>query len=117
MRLRHASVRILDNVQLDSTAYVIRVKEIEAGTGHIFQVCSWAMTRWAGRCSCPASTCSRPTFGLPAPGIDASLRDEASFAGYTVRRTAATVLSTHLTGCDQGHMAELLLPTSRFRSS
>ncbi|CAA9337787.1 MAG: Flagellar biosynthesis protein FlhA [uncultured Microvirga sp.] len=101
------SVRILDNVQLDSTAYVIRVKEIEAGTGHIFPGLFMAMDPMGGQVQLPGQHLLEPTFGLPATWIDASLRDEASMRGYTVV-DAATVLSTHLTEVIKGHMAELL---------
>jgi flagellar biosynthesis protein FlhA len=101
------SVRILDNVQLDSNAYVIRVKEIEAGEGRIFPGLFMAMDPMGGQVQLPGQHMLEPTFGLPATWIDGGLRDQATLRGYTVV-DAATVLTTHLTEVIKAHMAELL---------
>ncbi len=89
------SVRILDNVQLDANTYVVRVKEIEAGTGQVFPGQFMAMDPMGGQVQLPGQHLMEPTFGLPATWVDASLRDEAQLKGYTVV-DAATVVSTHL---------------------
>ena len=101
------SVRILDNVQLDANAYVVRVKEIEAGTGQIFPGQFMAMDPMGGQVQLPGQHMMEPTFGLPATWIDASLRDQAQLKGYTVV-DAATVVSTHLTEIIKNHVSELL---------
>ena len=101
------SVRILDNVQLDANAYVVRVKEIEAGTGKIFPGQFMAMDPMGGQVQLPGQHMLEPTFGLPATWIDASLRDQAQLKGYTVV-DAATVVSTHLTEVIKAHVSELL---------
>ncbi|WP_298962823.1 flagellar biosynthesis protein FlhA [uncultured Methylobacterium sp.] len=101
------SVRILDNVQLDANAYVIRVKEIEAGTGQIFPGQFMAMDPMGGQVQLPGQHMLEPTFGLPATWIDAALRDQAQLRGYTVV-DAATVVSTHLTEVIKAHVSELL---------
>ncbi|GJD31564.1 Flagellar biosynthesis protein FlhA [Methylobacterium adhaesivum] len=101
------SVRILDNVQLDANAYVVRVKEIEAGTGQIFPGLYMAMDPMGGQVQLPGQHMMEPTFGLPATWIDASLRDQAQLKGYTVV-DAATVVSTHLTEIIKAHVSELL---------
>ncbi|MEA1832192.1 flagellar biosynthesis protein FlhA [Methylobacterium durans] len=101
------SVRILDNVQLDANAYMIRVKEIEAGTGQIFPGQFMAMDPMGGQVQLPGQHMLEPTFGLPATWIDASLRDQAQLKGYTVV-DAATVVSTHLTEIIKAHVSELL---------
>ncbi|ACL58522.1 flagellar biosynthesis protein FlhA [Methylobacterium nodulans] len=101
------SVRILDNVQLDANTYIIRVKEIEAGTGQIFPGQYMAMDPMGGQVQLPGQHLLEPTFGLPATWIDASLRDQAQLRGYTVV-DAATVVSTHLTEVIKAHVAELL---------
>jgi flagellar biosynthesis protein FlhA len=101
------SVRILDNVQLDAHAYVVRVKEIEAGTGKIFPGQFMAMDPMGGQVQLPGQHMLEPTFGLPATWIDASLRDDAQLRGYTVV-DAATVVSTHLTEVIKAHVSELL---------
>jgi flagellar biosynthesis protein FlhA len=101
------SVRILDNVQLDSNSYVVRVKEIEAGTGQIYPGQYMAMDPMGGQVQLPGQHMLEPTFGLPATWIDNSLRDEAQLRGYTVV-DAATVLSTHLTEIIKANMPDLL---------
>ena len=101
------SVRILDNVQLDANSYVVRVKEIEAGTGQIFPGQFMAMDPMGGQVQLPGQHMMEPTFGLPATWIDASLRDQAQLKGYTVV-DAATVVSTHLTEIIKAHVSELL---------
>lgn len=101
------SVRILDNVQLEANAYVVRVKEIEAGTGKIFPGQFMAMDPMGGQVQLPGQHMLEPTFGLPATWIDAGLRDQAQLKGYTVV-DAATVVSTHLTEIIKAHVSELL---------
>ena len=101
------AVRILDNVLLDANTYVIRVKEVEAGTGRVFPGLFMAMDPLGGQVQLPGQHMLEPTFGLPATWIDAALQDEAQLRGYTVV-DAATVLSTHLTEVIKGHTAELL---------
>ena len=101
------SVRILDNVQLDANAYVIRIKEIEAGAGQVYAGQFMAMDPMGGQVQLPGQHMLEPTFGLPATWIDGSLRDEAQLRGYTVV-DAATVISTHLTEIVKANMPELL---------
>src|ERR1700742_4963663 len=101
------AVRILDNVQLDSNAYVIRVKEVEAGSGKIWAGQFMVMDPSGGQVQLPGTHTTEPTFGLPATWVDASLKEEAAMRGYTVV-DAATVLSTHLTELLKTNMSELL---------
>ena len=101
------SVRILDNVQLDSTTYVIKVKEVEAGTGKVQPGSHMVMDPTGKQVDLPGLHTVEPTFGLPATWVDESLREEASLRGYTVV-DAATVLSTHLAEVLKGNMADLL---------
>lgn len=101
------SVRILDNVQLDANTYIVRVKEIDAGTGRIYPNQFMAMDPMGGQVQLPGQHMLEPTFGLPASWIDASLRDEAQLRGYTVV-DASTVISTHLTEVIKAYTPELL---------
>lgn len=101
------SVRILDNVQLDSNSYIVRVKEIDAGAGQVYPGQFMAMDPMGGQVQLPGQHMLEPTFGLPATWVDASLRDEAQLRGYTVV-DAATVLSTHLTEVIKANMPDLL---------
>jgi flagellar biosynthesis protein FlhA len=101
------AVRILDNVQLDANSYVIKIKEVEAGSGKIWPGQYMVMDPAGGQVDMPGTHTSEPTFGLPATWIDAALKEEASMKGYTVV-DAATVMSTHLTELLKTNMSELL---------
>jgi flagellar biosynthesis protein FlhA len=101
------SVRLLDNVQLDSNQYIIRVKEVEAGAGRVFPNAVMVMDPAGGQVDLPGQHTMEPTFGLPATWIETALRDEAQLRGYTVV-DAATVISTHLTEVLKGNMHDLL---------
>jgi flagellar biosynthesis protein FlhA len=101
------AVRILDNVQLESNAYAIKIKEIEAGTGKVWPGQFMVMDPAGGQVQLPGLHTNEPTFGLPATWIEAALREEAAIKGYTVV-DAATVLATHLTELIKGSISELL---------
>ncbi len=101
------SVRILDNVQLAPDAYVIRVREMDAGEGKLRIGALLAMDPSGAGVALPGDPVKEPAFGLDAMWIDDRMREEASFRGYTVV-DPATVLSTHLTEIMKEHMAELL---------
>ena len=101
------AVRLLDNVQLDANTYVIKIKEVEAGSGKVWAGQYMVMDPAGGQVKLPGTHTTEPTFGLPATWIDGSHKEEASMKGYTVV-DAATVLSTHLTELLKGNMAELL---------
>jgi flagellar biosynthesis protein FlhA len=101
------SVRILDNMQLPANDYVIKVKEVDAGNGTLYPEQFMAMDPLGAQIDLPGNHTTEPTFGLPASWIDANLRDEATFKGYTVV-DPVTVISTHLTEVLKSHMPELL---------
>ncbi len=101
------SVRILDNVQLEANSYVIKIKEVDAGSGRIWPNQYMVMDPGGERITLPGVNTTEPTFGLPATWVDAGLKEEASLKGYTVV-DAATVLSTHLTELLKVNMSELL---------
>ncbi|HEY1474523.1 MAG TPA: flagellar biosynthesis protein FlhA [Pseudolabrys sp.] len=101
------AVRILDNVQLDANAYVIKIKEVEGGSGKVWAGQYMVMDPAGGQVNLPGTHTTEPTFGLPATWIDPAAKEEATLKGYTVV-DAATVLSTHLTELLKSNMAELL---------
>ncbi len=100
-------VRILDNMQLEADQYVIRVKEIEAGSGLLKLGHLLVMDPTGAQVDLPGDHVKEPTFGLPATWITESLREEASFRGLTVV-DPATVLATHLTEILRDSMPDLL---------
>jgi len=101
------SVRILDNMQLEANTYVIKIKEVEAGSGKVWHGQFMVMDPTGNQVTLPGTHTTEPTFGLPATWIDASLKEEASVKGLTVV-DAATVLATHLTELIKANMSELL---------
>jgi flagellar biosynthesis protein FlhA len=101
------SVRILDNVQLGSDHYAIRVREMDAGDGKLKMGALLAMDPTGAGIALPGEAVKEPAFGLDAKWIDERAREEASFRGYTVV-DPATVLATHLTEIIKEHMSELL---------
>jgi flagellar biosynthesis protein FlhA len=101
------AVRILDNVQLEANTYVIKIKEVDAGSGRIWPNQYMVMDPGGNQVNVPGLHTTEPTFGLPATWVDAALKEEASLKGYTVV-DAATVLSTHLTELLKNNMSDLL---------
>ncbi|WP_309605508.1 flagellar biosynthesis protein FlhA [Phenylobacterium sp.] len=101
------SVRILDNMRLPSQGYCIRIKEMEAGSGEVRLGSMMAMDPRGGQVELPGEHVREPAFGLPATWVDDSLREEATFRGYTIV-DPATVLTTHLTEILKENMPDLL---------
>ncbi len=101
------AVRILDNVQFDANTYIIKIKEVEAGTGRIWPSQYMVMDPNGAQVNLPGIHTQEPTFGLPATWVDAALKEEGVIKGYTVV-DAATVLSTHLTELIKANVSELL---------
>ena len=101
------SVRILDNMQLQANTYIIRLKETESGRGDIRPNMLMVMDPRGEDVALQGEATTEPAFGLPAVWVDASMKEEASFRGYTVV-DAATVITTHITEVIKDNMSELL---------
>jgi flagellar biosynthesis protein FlhA len=101
------AVRILDNVQSDANTYVIKIKEVEAGSGKLWPGQFMVMDPNGGQVNLPGIHTIEPTFGLPATWVDGAYKEEAAVKGYTVV-DGATVLSTHLTELLKANVADLL---------
>ena len=101
------AVRIQDNLQLPTNNYVIRIKEIEAGSGELRPNMLLIMDPGGEPITLPGEATTEPTFGLPAVWINEQHREEAMFRGYTVV-DAPTVITTHLTEIIRDNMSELL---------
>jgi flagellar biosynthesis protein FlhA len=101
------AVRILDNVQLEANTYLIKIKELDAGSGRIWPGQHMVMDPAGRQVTLPGIHTVEPTFGLPATWVDVALKEEAAIKGYTVV-DAATVLSTHLTELIKANVSELL---------
>jgi len=101
------AVRILDNMRLPTNGYAIRIKEMDAGQGEVRLGALMAMDPRGQQVELPGEHGKEPAFGLPATWIDESLREEATFRGYTIV-DPATVLTTHLTEILKDNMADLV---------
>jgi flagellar biosynthesis protein FlhA len=100
-------VRILDNMRLATQGYAIRIKEMECGAGEVRIGSLMAMDPRGGQVELPGDHVREPAFGLPATWIDETLKEEATFRGYTIV-DPATVLTTHLTEILKDNMSDLL---------
>jgi flagellar biosynthesis protein FlhA len=101
------SVRILDNMQLPSNSYVIKIKENEAGRGDMRLNMLLVMDPRGEPVALAGEHTTEPAFGLPAMWVERGLKEEASFRGYTVV-DPATVITTHLTEVIRDNMSDLL---------
>jgi len=101
------SVRIQDNLQLPSNTYVVRIKEIDAGSGEIRPDMLLCMNPAGEDIDLPGEATREPTFGLPAMWIGTEYREEAHFKGYTVV-DPSTVITTHVTEIVKDNMSEIL---------
>ncbi|GAK33070.1 flagellar biosynthesis protein FlhA [alpha proteobacterium Q-1] len=101
------SVRILDNMQLPTNSYAIRIKETEAARGEVRPGFLLVMDPRGEPVNLPGEKTTEPAFGLPATWIEDSMREEASFRGHTVV-DAATVVTTHLTEIIKDNTPDLL---------
>lgn len=101
------AVRIQDNLQLPANNYIVRIKEIEAGSGDVRPGMLMCMDPTGATITLPGESTTEPTFGLPAMWIDEQYREEAHFKGYTVV-DAPTVITTHITEIIKDSMPDLL---------
>ncbi len=101
------AVRIQDNLQLAANAYVVTIKEIEAGRGEVRSNMLMCMDPNGAPINLPGENTVEPTFGLPAMWIQEHHREEAHFKGYTVV-DAPTVITTHITELIKDNMSDLL---------
>jgi flagellar biosynthesis protein FlhA len=101
------SVRIIDNLSLKATEYVVFIKETEAARGEIRLDRLLVINPGGGPAGIPGEDTREPVFNLPALWVDRSLRDEAGFRGLTVV-DAGTIITTHVTELVKDNIADLL---------
>src|ERR1700761_7763263 len=101
------SVRIHDELGLDSHEYVLRVRGSEVARGRIMPGHQLAMDSGEAAGQLPGVPTTEPAFGLPATWVPDAARAEAEALGYTVV-DPESVVATHLTETIRGHAAELL---------
>ncbi|MCL5035341.1 MAG: flagellar biosynthesis protein FlhA [Bacteroidetes bacterium] len=89
-------IRVRDNLQLQPSQYVVKIRGVQVAGGEIFVDRYLAMSPSMKEGDLPGLFVTDPTFGLPAVWIEKAQRDNAEVLGFTVIEAAA-VLSTHLT--------------------
>ena len=101
------SVRIHDEVSLDSHEYVVRVRGAEIAQGRIMAGHQLALDPGDAVGQLPGIPTTEPAFGIPATWIADPQRAEAEALGYTVV-DRESVIVTHLTEAIRANAAELL---------
>lgn len=100
-------VHIRDNLELKPNDYRVLLSGVEIGRGEAVPGQWLAIDPGGVTAPLQGTATTDPAFGLPAIWIDASKRDQAQVAGYTVVDTG-TVIATHLNHLMHRHGAELL---------
>ncbi len=100
-------VRILDNMALGASDYVIHVRETEVGRGEARIDRLLVINPDGGDLGLSGETTHEPVFNLPALWIARELRDEAGIRGLTVV-DCGTVITTHLSELVRENIADLL---------
>ena len=100
-------VHIRDNLELKPAGYRITLKGVVIGEAEAFPGQFLAINPGRATTPLPGAPTQDPAFGLPAIWIDATQRDRAVAAGYTVV-DASTVVATHLSHLVTQNAAALL---------
>jgi flagellar biosynthesis protein FlhA len=101
------SVRIHDEVGLDSHEYVVKVRGAEIASGRIMAGHQLALDPGDAVGTLPGIPTTEPAFGIPATWIADPQRAEAEALGYTVV-DRESVIVTHLTEAIRSHASDLL---------
>jgi flagellar biosynthesis protein FlhA len=101
------SVRIHDEVGLDSHEYVVKVRGAEIASGRIMAGHQLALDPGDAVGQLPGIPTTEPAFGIPATWIADPQRAEAEALGYTVV-DRESVIVTHLTEAIRANASELL---------
>jgi flagellar biosynthesis protein FlhA len=101
------SVRIHDEIGLDSHEYIVKVRGVEVARGQLIAGHHLAMDPGDAVGALSGIATTEPAFGLPATWVADSSRAEAEARGFTVV-DGESVIVTHLTETIRAHAAELL---------
>jgi len=100
-------LRIRDNLELAPGDYQILLKGMKVGSGTLMPGHFLAMDPGGVTTKISGIPTKEPAFGIDALWITDALREEATYAGYTVV-DLSTVIATHLTELVRLHSPELL---------
>ena len=101
------SVAIKDNEDIQSNAYLVKIKSVIIAKGVIHPGRLFALNSGNVKNELQGEQVIDPAFGLPAVWIEAAAKDEARLAGYTIV-DPSTVIATHLNQIMQTHASEFL---------
>ena len=101
------AIRLRDNIQLGSSAYLIKIKGVEIAGGEVMADHLLALSSGEVEEEIYGIPTVEPTFGLPALWIPKSDREEAEILGYSTV-DPPSVIATHLTEIIKRHGHELL---------
>jgi flagellar biosynthesis protein FlhA len=100
-------VRLRDDLNLEATAYEIRLSDTAVAKGFLEPEMFLAMDSGAVREKVSGIKTTEPVYGLPALWVAANKKDAAELAGYTVI-DPESVFITHLSETLRKHADELL---------
>lgn len=100
-------IRLRDNIQLNSNAYIIKIKGAVVAQGTVMFDHFLAMNPGTVEGEITGVDTIEPAFGLPAKWIIAEEREKAEIFGYTVV-DPSSIISTHLTEVIKRHAHELI---------
>ena len=100
-------IRLRDNIQLNPSQYIIKIKGIQVAEGEIMFDHYMAMNPGYVEEEITGIPTEEPSFHLPALWITEAQRERAESLGYTVV-DPPSIIATHLTEIVRRHIAELL---------
>lgn len=100
-------VRVRDNIQLQPSEYVIKIKGDPVAKGELHAKNLLAIDPGVAEGPIEGTKTTDPAFGLPAIWIAPNLRERAELLGYNVVEPGA-VLATHLTEVIASNAGELM---------
>jgi len=101
------AIRLRDNIQLGTNAYLIKIKGVEIARGEVMADHLLALSSGEVEEEIYGIPTVEPTFGLPALWIPKSEREEAEILGYSTV-DPPSVIATHLTEIIKRYGHELM---------
>ena len=101
------SIRLRDNVRLDTNEYVLKIQGEEVAHGSVMTDRYLAINSEGGKETISGIETVEPTFGLPALWITKKQREKAEMLGYTTI-DPPSVITTHLVEVIKHHAFELV---------
>jgi flagellar biosynthesis protein FlhA len=101
------AIRVRDNIQLQPSEYVIKIRGVVVAQGEVMMGHWLAMSPGVDDPGVTGTPTKDPAFGLPALWVTGEARTRAETAGYTVV-DPPSVIATHLTEVLKRHAHELL---------